>query len=128
MISLFKIFAIAISAVIIISIVKAYMPVFTIEITLCASIILLYFIIDGLTYGISYINNLYDGLTYGKSYFPVIIKILLIAYLTEFAIALCTDAGEKSIASKVELGGKIAIFLAAIPVFNSILSLLNNLI
>ena len=127
MVSLIKIFAIAITAIIIISIVKAYIPIYTIEVTICASIILLYFIIDGLTYGINYINNLYEDLTYGKSYFPIIIKVLTIAYVTEFAIALCIDAGEKSIASKVELGGKIAIFLAAIPVFNSILSLLNNL-
>ena len=127
MVSLLKIFAIAISAVVIISIVKAYMPIYTIEVTICASIILLYFFVDGLTYGINYINSLYEDLVYGKSYFPIIIKILAIAYITEFTIALCVDAGEKSIASKVELGGKIAIFLAAIPVFNSILSLLNNL-
>ena len=127
MISLFKIITVAIVAVIIISIVKAYMPCYVIEVTICASIILLYFIIDGLTLGITYINEIYDKLTYGKTYFPIIIKILAIAYITEFSIALCQDAGEKAIASKIELAGKVAIFFASIPVFNSLLSLLNSL-
>ena len=36
-------------------------------------------------------------------------------------------SGEKAISSKLELAGKIAIFISAIPVFNSLLSLLNNL-
>ena len=128
MISLFKIFALAITAVIIISLIKAYKPEFVIEVTICASIILLYFIIEALGYGITYINDIYERLTYGKSYFPVIVKVLAIAYVTEFAVAICQDAGEKTIASKVELAGKIAIFFAAIPVFDSLLSLLNSLV
>ncbi len=78
--------------------------------------------------GLAYINHIYTDLTFGKSYFPVIIKVLAIAYITEFATALCQDAGEKSIAGKVELAGKIAIFFAAIPVFNSLLTLLNGLV
>ena len=128
MISLFKIFALAIAAVIIISLIKAYKPEFVIEVTICASIILLYFLIEALGYGITYINDIYEKLTYGKSYFPVIVKVLAIAYVTEFAVAICQDAGEKTIASKVELAGKIAIFFAAIPVLDSLLSLLNSLV
>lgn len=128
MISLFKIFAIALVAIIIISLIRAYKPEYVIEVTLCSSIILLYYIIQGLSVGLAYINHIYTDLTFGKSYFPVIIKVLAIAYITEFATALCQDAGEKSIAGKVELAGKIAIFFAAIPVFNSLLTLLNGLV
>ena len=126
--TLLKIFAIGIAALIIISIVKTYKPEFTVEVTLCAGMILLYFIIDSLKYGFGFIANIYEDLSYGKEYFPIILKVLGIAYITEFAAAICQDAGEKSIASKVELAGKIAIFFAAIPVFTSLLDLLNSLI
>ena len=126
--TLLKICAIGIAALIIISIVKTYKPEFTVEVTLCAGMILLYFIIDGLKYGFGFIANIYEDLSYGKEYFPIILKVLGIAYITEFAAAICQDAGEKSIASKVELAGKIAIFFAAIPVFTSLLDLLNSLI
>ena len=126
--TLLKICAIGIAALIIISIVKTYKPEFTVEVTLCAGMILLYFIIDSLKYGFGFIADIYEDLSYGKEYFPIILKVLCIAYITEFAAAICQDAGEKSIASKVELAGKIAIFFAAIPVFTSLLDLLNSLI
>ena len=54
--------------------------------------------------------------------------MLGIAYITEFASAICQDAGEKSIAGKIVLAGKVAIFFAALPVFVSLLDLLDNLI
>lgn len=123
-----KICAIGIAALIIISLVKTYKPEFTVEVTLCAGMILLYFIIDSLKFGFGFIADIYEDLSYGKEYFPIVIKVLGIAYITEFAAAICQDAGEKSIASKVELAGKIAIFFAAIPVFTSLLDLLNSLI
>ena len=126
--TLLKICAIGIAALIIISIVKTYKPEFTVEVTLCAGMILLYFIIDSLKYGFGFIADIYEDLSYGKEYFPIILKVLGIAYITEFAAAICQDAGEKSIASKVELAGKIAMFFAAIPVFTSLLDLLNSLI
>ena len=126
--TLLKICAIGIATLIIISIVKTYKPEFTVEVTLCAGMILLYFIIDSLKYGFGFIADIYEDLSYGKEYFPIILKVLGIAYITEFAAAICQDAGEKSIASKVELAGKIAIFFAAIPVFTSLLDLLNSLI
>ena len=126
--TLLKICAIGIAALIIISIVKTYKPEFTVEVTLCAGMILLYFIIDSLKYGFGFIADIYEDLSYGKEYFPIILKVLGIAYITEFAAAICQDAGAKSIASKVELAGKIAIFFAAIPVFTSLLDLLNSLI
>ena len=126
--TLLKICAIGIAALIIISIVKTYKPEFTVEVTLCAGMILLYFIIDSLKYGFGFIADIYEDLSYGKEYFPIILKVLGIAYITELAAAICQDAGEKSIASKVELAGKIAIFFAAIPVFTSLLDLLNSLI
>lgn len=126
--TLLKICAIGIAALIIISLVKTYKPEFTVEVTLCAGMILLYFIIDSLKFGFGFIADVYEDLSYGKEYFPIIIKVLGIAYITEFAAAICQDAGEKSIASKVELAGKIAIFFAAIPVFTSLLDLLNSLI
>ena len=90
--------------------------------------ILLWCALDGLELAFTYMENLYGRLTYGKEYFPVILKVLVIAYATEFTSALCEDAGEKSIGTKVELAGKICIFFVAIPVFTSLLNLLDSLI
>ena len=105
-----KICAAGITGLIVVSLIKSYKPEFTVEAVLCTSIILLWFALDGLQYAFTYMENLYGRLTFGKEYFPVILKVLIIAYATEFTSALCEDAGEKSIGTKVELAGKIAIF------------------
>ncbi|MBR5488733.1 MAG: stage III sporulation AC/AD family protein, partial [Firmicutes bacterium] len=36
--------------------------------------------------------------------------------------------GEKSIAGKVELAGKLAVFFIALPVFSSLIEMLNHLL
>ena len=128
MVAILKICAVGITGLIIISIIKAYKPEFTVEAVLCTSIILLWFALEGLQQAFVYMESLYGRLTYGKEYFPVILKVLVIAYATEFTSALCEDAGEKSIGTKVELAGKIGIFFVAIPVFTSLLNLLDSLI
>jgi len=128
MITLFKICAVGLVSVIIIALVRQYKPELTVGVSVCASLIMLFFIIGSLKEGFSFISDIYAKLSYGKEYFPVILKVLGIAYVTEFAVALCNDAGEKSIAGKVELAGKIAIFFAAIPIFVSLLELLDGLL
>ena len=128
MVVILKICAVGITGLIIISIIKAYKPEFTVEAVLCTSIILLWFALEGLQQAFVYMESLYGRLTYGKEYFPVILKVLVIAYATEVTSARCEDAGEKSIGTKVELAGKIGIFFVAIPVFTSLLNLLDSLI
>ena len=123
-----KLCAIAVCAVILISLIRIYKPELTVEAVLCASLLLLFYIISSMKYGLTYLEDIYDDLSYGKTYFPIILKALGIAYVTEFTSAICQDAGEKSIAGKVELAGKIAIFFVALPIFTSLLELLNSLI
>ena len=87
--TLLKICAIGIAALIIISIVKTYKPEFTVEVTLCAGMILLYFIIDSLKYGFGFIADIYEDLSYGKEYFPIILKVLGIAYICLLYTSRC---------------------------------------
>lgn len=128
MLAVLKICAIGIVGVMLVALIKTYKPEFTIEVIVCTSILLLFFVLESLRYGFTYIESFYSRLTYGHEYFPIILKVLAIAYATEFTAALCEDAGEKSIGTKVEMAGKIAIFFAAIPIFTSLIHLLDSLV
>jgi len=128
MITLLKICGIGILSVILIGLLKSYKPELAIILTLCTSLIMIAIIIESIGYSLQFMEVLYGNLSYGKDYFPIIIKVLAIAYITEFAAALCNDAGEKAIGSKIELAGKVAIFFTAIPVFLALLELINGLI
>jgi stage III sporulation protein AD len=54
-------------------------------------------------------------------YLNTILKILGIAYLSSFCSEICKDAGENSLASKVEFSGKILILVLAIPILMAVL-------
>ena len=123
-----KIAALALCAVVLIVLVKNYKPEFGVFTAVACSVLILYFLADSLKCAFVYMSQLYGQLAFGKAYFPVIIKVLAIAYITEFTSQLCRDAGEGSIASKVELAGKVIIFCVAIPVFVSILDLVEQLL
>ena len=122
-----KICAVALAGIMLISLIKSYRPEFTIPVTICLSVLILLACAGSLRYILIYMQNLYGQLSAGKEYFSVIIKVLAIAYITEFTASLCEDAGQKSIGTKVELAGKIAVFFVALPVFTSLLNLLSSL-
>ena len=71
-----------------------------------------------------------DCLLYTSSmeYLSVLIKAIGVCYLTQFSADSCRDAGESSLAGKVELAGKIAILISALPLLDSVISLAVNLI
>ena len=53
-------------------------------------------------------------------YTIILIKTLGTCFLAQFAADACRDAGESSLASKVELAGKVAVILMALPLFEAI--------
>ena len=58
----------------------------------------------------------------------ILLKTLGICLLTQTAGDLCRDAGEASLAGKVELAGKTAILLLCLPMFRELLHTAVNLI
>ncbi len=61
-------------------------------------------------------------------YFAVVLKVIGIAYLTQFSAQLCADAGEGAIAAKIELAGKILMMTAAAPVLTGLLETVMGLV
>lgn len=61
-------------------------------------------------------------------YLTTVLKIIGIAYIAEFGAQICKDAGEGSIASKIEMAAKILIMVLALPIFVAILESILRLI
>ena len=64
----------------------------------------------------------------GEGYFSVVLKVIGIAYLTQFGAQLCADAGEGTIASKIELAGKVLMMTVAAPVLTGLLEMVMGLV
>ena len=70
----------------------------------------------------SYLNQIQNG----GLYLSVLCKVLITAYMADFTAQLCKDAGENSIAGKVELAGKVTICIVAAPIIISVLELMSK--
>ena len=123
-----KIAAVALTGVILASVMKTVNKEITIYIILATVIILFLSIIDKLWEAFRFLEGIYDNVTYGRSFFPVIIKVLAVAYITDFTAQLCRDSGENATGSKVELAGKVMIFYLSMPVLSAILELISSLL
>ena len=55
-------------------------------------------------------------------YFTIILKVVGVAYLSQFGGELLRDCGEGAVASKVELAGKIFILYLTVPIITSFLN------
>ena len=52
----------------------------------------------------------------GEKFLTPVLKITGIAYISTVGTELCTDSGEKALASRVESAGKIAVTVLALPI------------
>lgn len=123
-----KIAALALTGVIMAALMKSVNKEISIYIILATVIILFFSIIDKLEEIFTFLEDIYDNVTYGKTFFPVILKVLAVAYITDFTAQLCKDAGEGAIGAKVELAGKVIIFYLAMPILTAILELIGTLL
>lgn len=59
-------------------------------------------------------------------YLQTIFKIIGIAYITEIGSHLTKDAGLQSVATNIELAGKIFILILAIPIITAVIEAILN--
>jgi stage III sporulation protein AD len=125
---IFQIVAVALCGVITTSIIREYKPEAAIYIIIATVLIIFGFILHQLTSVFDFLGSVYENVSYGKAFFPILLKILAVAYIADFVAQVCKDAGEEAIGGKVELAGKVVIFYIAVPVMMSVLETLTKLL
>ena len=125
---MFQIAAIGLAGTLLSLAVRSYRPEFSVYISIACGIILFMTVIAQFSDILSVVSDVFSRSGYANSYFPVLLKILAISYLTYIISQVCRDAGENGIASKTEMAGKIFILYVSLPVFTSILSIIDILL
>ena len=123
-----KIIGIGLVALIIIILLKQYKPEFAIYISLLAGVLILLLVMDQLTEIISLLQSLASKASINSTFLALLLKITGIAFLAEFAVSVCKDAGEGAISSKIEIGSKIIIIAMSIPIISSLLEIILKIL
>lgn len=120
-----KIIGIGFITLIVTLILKEYKRDFAIYASLIGGMLIIFLMIDYLEGIVGFISGLSES---NNEFILLLIKITGISILTEFATSICRDSGESSIASKVDLGGKIIVISMSIPVISATLNGLLGLL
>ncbi len=108
--------------------VKSIKPELSIGVTIAGSIIMLLFVLDYFTDIFNVFLNIVNKTGIDSELFYIVIKIIGIGYIVEFGANMCIDSGNSGIADKLLLGGKVLIFIMAMPIITSLFDLIVELI
>lgn len=125
---IFQIVSLGIISTILIVTIKDFKPEFKILISIAVGVMIFSMLLGEISYVIETINTLSTKANVNIGYFDTIIKIIGIAYIVEFASQISKDAGENSIAMKIEFGGKIMIMVLAIPILMALMDLIIKIL
>lgn len=109
-------------------VLRQYKPEFSIYITLITGMLMLGAAVTAVKPVIETVSGYLQIADPDTSYADVLIKSLAVCYITQMASDSCADAGEKSIAAKIELAGKFAIVLLALHVFDRLMEVIKQLL
>jgi stage III sporulation protein AD len=119
-----QIVGLGIIASIIIVVLKAQRPEIAIQVSIITGIVIFILIINKLAAVLALLSSFSAKANIDMTYMGLLLKIIGIAYISEFGAEICKDAGEAAIASKIELAGKVIVMVLAVPIVTSLLDLI----
>lgn len=123
-----KIIGVGIITLIATLLVKQIKAEFSVVVALAGGLIILFMIIDSLNSVISYFSEIVVRTNISGEFFAIILKVVGVGYLTEFASNLCIDSGMSSLADKISLSGKIVIVVLSLPIITSLLDIVVEIL
>lgn len=122
-----QIVGLALVTTILLLILRQEKPVMAVVLSIVFSIIIFTLMMGKMASIVNVMKELTRRAEINYFFLATILKILGVAYLGEFAAAICNDAGEQAVAKKVEFASKIIIAVLALPIMIAILESLMEL-
>lgn len=125
---IFKIIGLGLSATVLSVFIKNWRSEVAILISLTAIIVIFFTVFPYLKTVFNVFGDISERIGLDTRYIKLILRVIGIAFVTQFGAELCRDAGESAVASKIELGGKIMIVAFSVPVMYSFLEVVETVI
>ena len=108
--------------------VKQKQPELAIQISIVAGLIIFIYVLEYLVTAVSYLRDIAAKYNVPYTSIAVVLKIIGVAYICEFAVQVLKDTGENTIASKVELAGKVFIIVLSLPIITSFMNMIISML
>lgn len=119
-----QLISMAILGTVVLVLMRQARPELAVPVSVLAGALVLLFVMRHITAVVGLVTDLLERAEINLTYAGSLLKIIGIAYLTEFGAQICRDAGESALGAKVELAGKVFILLLAVPIVIAIVETL----
>lgn len=123
-----KISILGIVAVLFAMMLKNYRPEYSYYISLAVCICIFLFVTTKLESILSYAERMQSYIRIEGSYIGMILKMIGVTYVAEFAANVCKDAGYQTIAGQIELFAKLSILVLSMPVMIAFMETIGSLL
>lgn len=123
-----QIIGLAIIVTVLGAVLKQIKPEIAVQLSILAGVIIFLLVMDKIKVILELLEKLADQANISSYYLLIVLKIVGVAYLTEFGSQICRDAGENALATKVEIAAKIFVVILAIPIISAIMESLIKLL
>ena len=97
-----------------------------IYISIALSIIVFAGILEHLETLIEIMRRIGEYINIDSLYIRILMKMIGITYVCEFASSICKDAGYQTIAGQIEIFGKLSVFVLSMPVLLALLDTVRS--
>lgn len=108
--------------------IKKTTPDIGMIVSIAACILIFLMIMPWLNSIIEIIKYIEKQISINSDYIGIVIKIIGIAYISEFGFQICSDAGENAIGHKIDLAGRILIMVVSMPIFISLVNMIFSIL
>jgi stage III sporulation protein AD len=123
-----QVLVISLLAAILALVLKDEKPEIALQIGIATGVVIFVMMLGKLTAVVQTVEQLALRANINVLYLNIVLKIIGIAYLASFGIEICKDAGQSSIAGKIEFAGKMIIIVLALPVLMAVMDTILKII
>ena len=122
-----KIALIGIGGAILAVVVRQFQKEYSVFVLLAVCLFLVFYLTSNVSLIIDFAQNLGEKIHISGTYIRSLFKLLAIAYICQIASNICQDLGYQSVSFQIELIGKLSILTLSIPIINSLLETIEQL-
>lgn len=122
-----KIAMIGLSGVVLALMLRQQKSEYALYISLAAAILILVFSVNRLTIVMETIRKIEAYIHMDSAMIKILIKMIGITYVAEFATGICKDAGFGNLGSQIEMFAKLSIMAVSVPVLLALIETVEGL-
>lgn len=126
--SFFKIICTVIMGVLLAIKLKSIGSPLWVYLSMTLSVFVLAYILNRLGFILDFLDGIMDDIGLESGYFEILIKIVGISYLCEFASNICKESGFLAVASQIEIGGKLTMMVMSMPILLAIIQTITSVL